>query len=154
MPHQRWATLKRRCATLKSGCIDVVQRLFNVVSTSDTRVLSRVVSTSYLFQRWTITLKQHWSTSYLFQRWTITLKQHWSDVEVLAGKVLWKIRNFWDCKRNYFFYHSWNTDNFFCNFRNFVIKFCIKICLVIIIILLFSSNNKLEKKTEQEKLIT
>ena len=42
----------------------------------------------------------------------------------------------------------------FCNFRNFVIKFYIKICLVVIMIFLFLSNEKLEKKAEQEKFIT
>ena len=40
---------------------------------------------------------------------------------------------------------------FFCNFRNFVIKFYVKTCLVIIIVFWFSSNKKLEKKMEQEK---
>ena len=39
------------------------------------------------------------------------------------------------------------SRNFFWNFRNFVIKFYIKICLVIMIFL-FSSNKKLEKKTK------
>ena len=43
---------------------------------------------------------------------------------------------------------------FFGNFRNFVSRFYIKICLVIIMIFLFSSNKKLQKKPEQEKFIT
>ena len=52
-------------------------------------------------------------------------------------------------------------ETFFSHFRNFVIKFYIKICLVIIMIFLFSSNKKQnkkkkkkQKKTEQEKFIT
>ena len=57
--------------------------------------------------------------------------------------LFWKITNFWDCKWNISF-----LRNIFYNFRNFVIKFYIKICLVIIIISLFSSNKELEKQTE------
>ena len=59
-------------------------------------------------------------------------------------------------KRNYFFYSNIPgiPINLFCNSRNFLIKFYIKICLVIIIIFLFSSDKKLEKKTEQEQFIT
>ena len=41
---QRWdyatSTLKKFCALLKSRCIDIVQRWFNVISTSDTDDLS------------------------------------------------------------------------------------------------------------------
>ena len=33
-------TLKPHCATLKNSCVDVVQRLFNVVSTLDTDIVS------------------------------------------------------------------------------------------------------------------
>ena len=42
---------------------------------------------------------------------------------------------------------------FCCDFRNFAIKYYMKICLVIIIIFLLSSNTK-QKKPEQEKFIT
>ena len=67
-----------------------------------------------------------------------------------------KNRKLLKLKRNYFFYSNIPgiPINLFCNSRNFVIKFYIKICLVIIIIFLFSSDKKLEKKTEQEQFIT
>ena len=59
-----------------------------------------------------------------------------------------KNRKLLKLKRNYFFYSTIPgiPINLFCNSRNFVIKFYIKICLVIIIIFLFSSDKKLEKK--------
>ena len=43
---------------------------------------------------------------------------------------------------------------FVYNLRNFIIKFYIKISLVIIIIFLFYLNIKKLKKTEQKKIIT